>query len=113
MTGNGRATMRPGGKSPPFLVIGLLVGLCIIGFNYYKVSSQNSGLFQEISLLGGQIKALKTEKMELHQSSNEVLQACKQKAITMETLKSQMEDQVNSCKAEVEVHKANYVSRLC
>ena len=126
MTGNGRATIRPGGRSPPFLIIGLIVGLCIIGFNYYKVSSQHNEMTREITLLRGRIKTLTTDKTDMQQSHYEAVQACKQKNLNLEgLLKSQekdlqeaheltksAQDEVKSCKTEVDAHKSNFVSSL-
>ena len=40
--------MRPATKSPPFLIIGLLVVMCILAYNYWTVSSKNGELLSQV-----------------------------------------------------------------
>ena len=51
MSGNGRGNMRPTSRSPPFLVIGLLVAMCILAFNYWNLSSKNGDLSRQLETL--------------------------------------------------------------
>ncbi|XP_050401970.1 homeobox protein 2 isoform X2 [Patella vulgata] len=57
MAANGRGGMRPSGRSPPFLLIGLTVVLCIVGFNYWNVSSRNSHLSTDLTALKDQMRS--------------------------------------------------------
>ena len=43
--------MRPTSRSPPFLVIGLLVAMCILAFNYWNLSSKNGDLSRQLETL--------------------------------------------------------------
>ncbi|KAK6188085.1 hypothetical protein SNE40_004345 [Patella caerulea] len=57
MAANGRGGMRPSGRSPPFLLIGLTVVLCIVGFNYWNVSSRNNQLSADLTALRDQMRS--------------------------------------------------------
>ena len=63
MSANGRGTMRPQSRSPPFLVIGLLVALVILGANYWSLSSTNSSLSNEIGDLQDQVRQLSLKRI--------------------------------------------------
>ncbi len=57
MANNSRGSMRPqsAGRTPSFIVIGLLVVIAILGFNYWNVSSKNAVLVSQCtcrSILG-------------------------------------------------------------
>ena len=54
MTAATRGTMRPNGRSPPFLAIGLFIALCVMAFNYWNLSSKNAEQAQEITILNGE-----------------------------------------------------------
>lgn len=47
---------RGGGRAPPVILIGLLVMLVILGFNYWLLSSQNADLHQELEKLQSEVK---------------------------------------------------------
>lgn len=47
---------RGGGRAPPVILIGLLVMLAILGFNYWLLSSQNADLQQELEKLQAEVK---------------------------------------------------------
>lgn len=47
---------RGGGRAPPVILIGLLVMLVILGFNYWLLSSQNADLQQELEKLQAEVK---------------------------------------------------------
>ena len=54
MTASTRGTMRPNGRSPPFLAIGLFIALCVMGFNYWSLSAKNAEQANEISILNSE-----------------------------------------------------------
>ena len=55
---------RGGGRTPPVILIGLLVMLVILGFNYWLVSSQNADLQQELEKLQAEVKIRLVESDE-------------------------------------------------
>jgi len=63
MAANGRGAMRPQSRSPPFLVIGLLVALVILGANYWSLSSNNNSLGQEVAELQDQVRQLSAKRI--------------------------------------------------
>ncbi|ESP05669.1 hypothetical protein LOTGIDRAFT_228149 [Lottia gigantea] len=69
---NGRGALRPSGRSPPFLLIGLSVALCIIGFNYWSVSSRNSELLTQITILKREVTNQATMKITAEKRLEEV-----------------------------------------
>lgn len=46
--------MRPNGRSPPFLAIGLFIALCVMGFNYWNLSAKNADQANEISIISAE-----------------------------------------------------------
>ena len=46
--------MRPNGRSPPFLAIGLFIALCVMGFNYWNLSAKNAEQANEISIINAE-----------------------------------------------------------
>ncbi|XP_046549916.1 translation initiation factor IF-2-like isoform X3 [Haliotis rubra] len=69
MTANGRGTMRPQGRTPPFLLIGLLVVMCILGYSYWSVASTSSDQALQIVTLQDEVRILSTRKMEADKRS--------------------------------------------
>ncbi|XP_061172329.1 protein GOLM2-like isoform X2 [Saccostrea echinata] len=63
MAANGRGTMRPQSRSPPFLITGLVVALVILGANYWNLSSSNASLSAEVADLQDQIRILSSKKI--------------------------------------------------
>ncbi|KAL5005470.1 hypothetical protein ScPMuIL_018926 [Solemya velum] len=81
MAANGRGTMRNQSRTPPFLVIGLVVALVILGFNYWRVSSRNGSLNDEAEIayerstdLQEQVRMLSTKKLIAEKKSETVLE---------------------------------------
>ncbi|KAL4227258.1 Cancer susceptibility candidate 4 [Mactra antiquata] len=62
MAANGRGSMRPTGRSPPFLAIGLCVALVILGFNYWSLSARNGEQANEISLMESELRLANAKK---------------------------------------------------
>lgn len=62
MTANGRGNMRPSGRSPPFLAIGLFVALVILGFNYWSLSARNGEQANEIVLMESELRLVNAKK---------------------------------------------------
>ncbi|XP_077515339.1 uncharacterized protein LOC144125641 isoform X1 [Amblyomma americanum] len=63
--GSNRGALRPhyGGRAPPFLLAALLIGLVLIGFCYYNLSSQYSALEVQYRDLQERLRAV-AEKRE-------------------------------------------------
>lgn len=62
MAANGRGNMRPAGRSPPFLAIGLFVALVILGFNYWSLSARNGEQANEIALMESELRLVNAKK---------------------------------------------------
>ena len=54
MTAATRGTMRPNGRSPPFLAIGLFIALCVMAFNYWNLSAKNAEQANELTILNSE-----------------------------------------------------------
>ncbi|MPC40245.1 Protein casc4 [Portunus trituberculatus] len=64
---------RGGGRAPPVILIGLLVMLVILGFNYWLLSSQNADLQQELEKLQAEVK-ISAVKQDQSEKKNAALQ---------------------------------------
>ncbi|KAL3866910.1 hypothetical protein ACJMK2_044159 [Sinanodonta woodiana] len=73
MAANNRGGMRPQGRSPPFLAVGLFVAVCILGFNYWSMSSRNAELGNEITLLESEVRVLSAKKVSAEKRSESVM----------------------------------------
>lgn len=58
MVATTRGQMRPNhnSRSPPFVVVGLLVVIAILAFNYWSVTSTNRELSEQLSDYGSKIR---------------------------------------------------------
>lgn len=72
--------MRNQSRTPPFLIIGLVVALVILGFNYWRMSSRNGALNDEAEIayerstdLQEQVRMLSTKKLIAEKKSETVL----------------------------------------
>ena len=67
MAANSRGGMRPNnaGKTPSFIVIGLMVVIAILGFNYWNVSSKNSVLVKELSEMSEKMRIASVKKLSV------------------------------------------------
>lgn len=73
MSANGRGTMRPQSRSPPFLITGLVVALVILGANYWNMSSNNASLSAEVADLQDQIRILASKKNNYERKSDNAM----------------------------------------
>ncbi|KAK3097660.1 hypothetical protein FSP39_011848 [Pinctada imbricata] len=73
MSANGRGGMRPQSRSPPFLLIGLLVALVILAANYWSLSSNNASLSNEVSELQDQIRLLSTKNINSEKRNSKTM----------------------------------------
>ncbi|KAK7116760.1 hypothetical protein V1264_002382 [Littorina saxatilis] len=72
MSGNGRGNMRPTSRSPPFLVVGLLVAMCILAFNYWNVSSKNGELTRQMESLQVDFRAVSDKHLTVEKRAAEL-----------------------------------------
>ena len=73
MTASTRGTMRPNGRSPPFLAIGLFIALCVMGFNYWSLSAKNAEQANEISILNSEkLTARATSEKRIESLSTQI-----------------------------------------
>ncbi|XP_033750795.1 protein CASC4-like isoform X3 [Pecten maximus] len=101
MASNGRGSMRAQSRSPPFLVIGLLVALVILGANYWNLSSNNSKLAFEVAELQDQVRQISAKRISaekkidsMAESYNRNKDTLAQKESDVKSLNSQVEDKV-------------------
>ena len=62
--GHNRGLLRASSKTPPLLVIGLAVTICILGFNYWKTVGITRVMRAEIYDLTGKLKDLSFKHRE-------------------------------------------------
>ncbi|XP_060064126.1 Golgi membrane protein 1-like [Ylistrum balloti] len=101
MAANGRGSMRAQSRSPPFLVIGLLVALVILGANYWNLSSSNSKLSFEVAELQDQVRQISAKRISaekkidsMAESYNRNKETLAQKESDVKSLNSQIGDKV-------------------
>lgn len=75
MASNGRGGLRPAGstRSPPFIVIGLLVVIAILAFNYWNMSSRNNFLNSERQTLTEKYKMATLQKITTDKKNEKML----------------------------------------
>lgn len=97
--------MRPASRSPPFLLIGLLVALCILAFNYWNLSSKNGELSRQLESVQVDFRAVSDKHLtvekraadlaaQLSETSSRVTglqKTCGAKDTTIQELIGQME----------------------
>ncbi|XP_053638740.1 restin homolog isoform X3 [Cherax quadricarinatus] len=64
---------RGSGRTPPFILVGLVLIVLILGFNYWTLSSQNADLQQEVEKLQAELK-ISAMKQEQSETKNAALQ---------------------------------------
>ena len=101
MSGNGRGAQRPQSR-PPFLVIGLLVALGILGFNYWNLSSANVTLGATNIDLQDQIRILTSKRLNEEQSKKQV----ERKYGLLEQRISAKDSEIKGLQDDVEIKKA-------
>ena len=75
MAANSRGGMRPNSasKTPSFIVIGLMVVIAILGFNYWNVSSKNSVLVKELSEMSERMRLTSVKKLSVEKRNEALL----------------------------------------
>lgn len=90
MAGNVRGAMRPQGRSPPFLLIGLCVALCILGFNYWSLSYRNRELATQIVDLQDQVRRSMSKRMTAERRGATVVEELKKCESTLDMEKNEI-----------------------
>ncbi|XP_070541723.1 mediator of RNA polymerase II transcription subunit 15-like isoform X2 [Ptychodera flava] len=96
MAANNRGHMRPS-RSPPFVVVGLLVVICILAFNYWTVSAKNKELVAKTSLLEKEYEATVFKKGALEKRNDVISQdlvGANRKLIEQQKLHATLEERI-------------------
>ncbi|XP_078693783.1 uncharacterized protein LOC144923277 isoform X2 [Branchiostoma floridae x Branchiostoma belcheri] len=72
-THNGRGYLRSG-RSPPFLVVSLLVVICILAYNYWNSASSNSELRNSVNDLEDRLRLYNLKKTSLEKRNEALIQ---------------------------------------
>lgn len=128
MAANGRGTMRPTGRSPPFLAIGLCVALVILGFNYWNLSAKNGEQANELTLLESELRLVNAKKVSAEKRSEAITDKVKdleddiskQKEMIahnaaelseIKTEKSALDEEIAQLRTEVDSYKNEHLVR--
>ncbi|XP_068229930.1 protein GOLM2-like isoform X8 [Palaemon carinicauda] len=100
---------RGTGRTPPYILVGLLLIIVILGFNYWTLSSQNADLSQELEKLQSEIK-ISAMKQEQSEKKNSALQETVHEMDGLSNrLKKEIQDDKDALKASnIEVQKLRY-----
>ncbi|XP_013397752.1 protein casc4-like, partial [Lingula anatina] len=114
-SGTPRGGMRPSGRSPPFVIIGLFVVIAILAFNYWSVSSRNSELLREVSDLSMKLRLATQNKLSIEKRAEALLSRMKEnednlKVVQKESSQKLVENndlstQISHLKDEIDKHK--------
>lgn len=72
MSGNGRGNMRPTSRSPPFLVVGLLIAMCILAINYWSVSNRNKDLLNQLENLQVDLRSVSDKHLAVEKRASDL-----------------------------------------
>ncbi|XP_066976134.1 protein GOLM2-like isoform X14 [Macrobrachium rosenbergii] len=100
---------RGTGRTPPYILVGLVLVIVILGFNYWTLSSQNADLSQELEKLQSEIK-ISAMKQEQSEKKNSALQETVHEMDGLSNrLKKEIQDDKDALKASsIEVQKLKY-----
>ena len=114
-----RGKMRPhhNSRSPPFVLVGLLVVIAILAFNYWGASSSNNELLEENDKLSIQLRQTVNKVEENSKLSEDRLKEINKVQEALDQLKSdhdqktarlsQLEDELDDKKSELESAQRN------
>ena len=127
---SGRGQMRPhnAGRTPSFVVVGLMIVIAILGFNYWNVSSKNSMLAREVNESRDRIRFAAVKKLAMEKRNDALMQKVRssdmeldrQKTLSgktqeeVDTMRSQLDakqDEVTQCRTEKDSYKSELVSQ--
>ena len=116
MAANGRGMMRPnaGGRSPPFVVIGLVVVSVILGFNYWRLSSRNTELNDQLLDLQDKLRITTLKKLSVEKRNDVCVQKIKESDSEKDRHKTsfdQCEMEKRSCRDQVASKGREYESQ--
>ena len=85
--------MRPhhNSRSPPFVLVGLLVVIAILGFNYWGASSRNNELLEEIGDLRENLKASEVKYGTISKRNEALLDRVKENDAEIDRQKTQLD----------------------
>ncbi len=106
MNGHNRGQMRPhhASRTPSFIVVGLLVVIAILGFNYWNVSSKNSLLSEEIHEMSERLRLTAVRKLAIEKRNDALLQKvreCDSESERQKTIASRKEEEFNNINAQL------------
>ena len=103
--------MRPhnAGRTPSFVVVGLMIVIAILGFNYWNVSSKNSMLAREVNENRDRIRFAAVKKLAMEKRNDALMQKVrssdieleKEKATALNSLREKLEE-LNNMKRQLE-----------
>ena len=103
--------MRPNnaGKTPSFIVIGLLVVIAILGFNYWNVSSKNSVLVRELAEMSEKLRLTSVKKLAIEKRNDALLSKVRENEADIEkhkTLSQRKEEEVANLNSQLDTRKS-------
>lgn len=97
--------MRPASRSPPFLLIGLLVALCILAFNYWNLSGKNGALSRQLEAVQLDFRAVSDKHLTLEKRAADLATQVSTKAeaiVKFEKEKSDKDAKIQELTGNVE-----------
>ena len=105
--GTSRGSLRPhnASRSPSFVIIGLLVVIAIIGFNYWNVSTRNSELRNTVLDMTDRLRLAGVKRLSIEKRNDALAEQLKQCRTDTEAQKSDIsnkEQELNKVKDELD-----------
>lgn len=91
------------GRTPPFVLVGLMVLVCFLAYNYWSLSSQNAELMAELDTVrvqGREVKDENTQFKETVESLRSELGTAKQQAEAFKSQASAKQGELDQLKKE-------------
>lgn len=103
MAANGRGSLRPSHnqRTPPFLLIGLLVVIAILGFNYWSASSKNNDLHVNVRSMEDKMKTSAINAMNFQSRIEQMVQSGRQKDQMIDKLKAELDTKIRELDTNV------------
>lgn len=108
MTNNSRSAQRVPSRTPPFVLVGLLVVMSFLGYSYYSLSSSNSSLSSELEAVRLEKRDTDSKRFDLEKT----LSSLKAQVVSLQTEANQLKRDRQAEDMEIQSLKADLKQKV-